>query len=103
MKDIKIDPKKKDLVKRFSITSEEKEKFKTFQSILSIHNVEMDAVKQALVKHAISIRQRLNINEKDTPKGYERFVDFDPDTYEMLVIDRPILKETKEGGEKYKN
>ena len=95
MKTIKIDPKKKDLIKKFSITAEEKDKLQTYQSILSIHNIEMDAIKQALIKHVISIRVRLNINEKDAPKGYERFVDIDPVSYEMLVIDRPILVVTK--------
>ena len=95
MRDIKIDPNKKDLVKKYSITKEEREKFETFQSILSIHNLEMDAIKEALLRHAISIRQRLHIEEKDAPKGYERFIEFDPVTYELLVIDRPVLEEPK--------
>lgn len=93
MKEIKIDPNKKDQRKRIPITSQEKQVFETLQNVLAIHNIEMDALKEALLKHAVSIRRRLNIEEKDAPEGYERFVEFDPNTYDLLVIDRPILKE----------
>jgi hypothetical protein len=94
-REAKVDPKKKDLIKKFSILPGEVEMFKTFQSILTIHNVEMDAVKGALVRHAINVRKRLDVKEEDAPKGYERFVDFDPETYDLLVIDRPIIAEPK--------
>ena len=92
-KDVKVDPKKKDLRQRMPILPEEKQKFETYTNILAIHNVEMEAVKGLLIRHAISIRKRLGIEEKDAPKGYERFVEFDPETYDMLVIDRPVLEE----------
>ncbi len=93
MKEIKIDPKKKDMRQRMPITSQERQTFETLQNVLAIHNIEMDALKNALLKHAISIRQRLGVEEKDAPKGYERFVEFDPNTFDLLVIDRPILQE----------
>ena len=96
MPDFKVDPNKKDLIKKFSITKEEKDVFQTIQSILAIYNMERDAMTAKLVKHAIEIRKRLGINEADAPQGYQRFMDFDPVTYEMLVIDRPVIEVNKE-------
>ena len=96
MKDIKIDPNKKDLIKRFSILTAEREQLERIQSVMGILNIQRDGLQLMVIRELAKIRTRLNINEKDAPDGYERFVDIDPDKWEMLVIDRPILKQPED-------
>lgn len=94
-RDIKIDPDKKDIVKRFNVSKEEQQRLMDIQGVLGIKNMEREGLQYVLVRQLAVIRKRLGIEEQDAPAGYERFVDLDDSkpNWEMMVIDRPILKE----------
>jgi hypothetical protein len=83
------DHKVKDTVKRLSISKEERERF-------------VEGIKTLLMFHSNGVRQRLEVKD-NAPKGFKRIIDFDPETYDFLIVDRPMTEEELENAKKAEN
>ena len=79
-------------VKRYSLETEEREKMQNTQSVLGILSMQKEGLNYSIMLQLSMIRKRLNINE-ESPEGYDRIIDFDPEKYDLLVIDVPKPKE----------
>lgn len=80
--------------KRYSLSDEERHKVQNIQSVMGILHLLRNGLQYSMTLEIAKVRDRLGIKESDAPEGFERFVDMDPDKYELLVYD--IKKKTPE-------
>ena len=92
----------KEVVKRFKLSNDQKELLQNIQSVMGIMNLQYEGMRGKLMLEIAKIRKNLDIKEEDAPLGFQRFVDLDDKTWEMIVIDREIVKpvETTEEAQK---
>lgn len=81
------DPKVK--TKRFSLTNEERSKIENIENIIGIHHLETQGLEALLRLELMKVRVRIGIKDNEAPEGYERSVQFDPATAELIVVDAP--------------
>jgi hypothetical protein len=81
--------------KRYSLLKEEKEKIEYIYSILGIHTLTVEALRNQLTMETFRAKTRLNIGNK-SEDGWDRSVDFDPITYELVVKDIKVQKSANE-------
>lgn len=79
--------------KRYSLSKEEREKVQNVQSVMGILALQREGLQHSLILEIAKARQRLSIRESDAPEGYIRSVDFDPNSFELIVSDIPKPKE----------
>lgn len=80
---------KKPIVKRYSLTKNEREKVGNIQSVLGILALQREGLQHSMTLALMGARQRMAIKDSDAPEGYVRSVDFDPQTDEIIVTDMP--------------
>ena len=91
------DEKKSEVkLKRFSLSKEEREKIQNIQSVMGILGIQREGLQHSMMLELAKARARLDIKDNEAPDGYVRNVDFDPQTYELLVRDFPKPPEPKE-------
>lgn len=87
------------LVKRYSIATEEKEKIQSIQSVMGIHALEREAMLDKMYMTIARIKNRMDI-KYEAPEGYTRSADIDTETWEIVVTDTKIdEKSVKEENE----
>lgn len=82
---------KKNIQKKYSLTQEEKEKIQNYQSIMAILRIQREGLASLIREEITGIRNRIGLTYQ-APEGYERVIDFDPDTYEITVSDLFVEK-----------
>ncbi len=81
------------IVKRFSLSKEEREKIQNIQSVMGILALEREGLNHSIGVALVGVRQRLGIGEHSAPEGFIRDITYDSNTYELVVTDIPKPKE----------
>jgi hypothetical protein len=79
--------------KRYSLSKEEMQKIQNIHSVLGIMALQREGMNHSLTLELARVRERLLIREKDAPEGFVRSVEFDPEEFELIVTDTPMIKE----------
>jgi hypothetical protein len=91
----KEDPNRRE--KRFSIEKGERKNIEDLQLGMSLLTILRKGLDSAMYIEIAEIRRRLDIPNLKVEDGWERMVDFDPNTYEMVVIDVKKAEKQEEG------
>jgi hypothetical protein len=90
------DNKKEVKTKRFSLSKDEREKVQNIHSVMGIMALQREGLQHSLMLELARARERLSIRDNEAPEGYIRNVDFDPQSYELIVRDIPKPPEPAE-------
>lgn len=89
----------KTTIKRFSLAKEEREEVDNIQSVMDILSLLRKGMNHSLSLSIMRVRQRLEV-DKNVPEGFNRIVEFDPGTQEIIITDTPTPPEPKKEEEK---
>lgn len=81
-------------IKRLHLEKEEVSRIQAIQSVTGILTLLRQGLNNSLYLELAKAKQRLHLDDAEAmkaPEGWERIIDFDPNTYEMLVVDQKIL------------
>lgn len=76
-------------VKKFSITTEERQQLENIQSIIGILLLQREGMRDSMSIAIMKIQQRLGLKESDAPAGFVRSIDFNTQNFEFIVTDAP--------------
>lgn len=88
-------------IKRYFLSKEEKEKIQNIQSVMGILALQKEGLNNSMYMEIALIKRRLNLHTPESqiaPEGFTRVIDFDPNSFELLVVDRKIEKKEEKVG-----
>ncbi len=80
-------------IKRLHLEKEEVSRIQAIQSVTGILTLLRQGLNNSLYLELAKAKQRLHLDTPESmkaPEGWERIIDFDPSTYEMLIVDQKI-------------
>lgn len=85
-------------VKKYALSGEEKDRMIKLKHIFDNLDLEMNGIMRLMDIVLVECRVRVGISDDKPPEGIQRNITFDPKTFELVIIDEPIIRQREEAG-----